>query len=229
MELPERRLDERRCAVEGERSLPSPVAEEVIGWLDGRCHEVAIIVRGARFTGLRLEKELLPLRVRDVDIAAGLVYVRRGKGGLPRVCPVAGRYLAELAALVEGKAPDDHVYPQLQPAKVRFWVRKAFDAIGWVRAGVHAFRSTYAAERMAELGAAGYPEAAARRIVSEWLGHGRLSASYAYVRGHRREEDCRYSAAEAVVTGVGRRKRTPSTGLSTGGLAAPLDKDSMRV
>lgn len=82
------------------RAIPHPVLADALDTLDPRSPEerrLAAVLEVGYATGLRAT-ELASLCVGDIDRATGLVMVRRGKGGEPRIAVIGGRAVAALDA-----------------------------------------------------------------------------------------------------------------------------------
>lgn len=163
---------------EAERVLAQPDLTSPLGVRDRALLEVLYSTGMRRF-------ELLELKLYDVDLAKGTVFIRQGKGKKDRVVPLGERaqawlekYLGEVRAglVVE---PDDQTvflssrgekyHPNTLTQTARFYVRAA--GVGKVGA-CHLFRHT-AATLMLEGGAD-------IRFIQELLGHSDLETTQIY-------------------------------------------------
>lgn len=174
--------------------------------------------------GLR-RKELVGVRACDVDLLAasylvkgrdgvwtehplppgyaGVVRVRKGKGGRPREVPVPVWYRPELEAILAGRGPEDRLWPVQYQEFGRAIYRACKDA-GIVSRGVHGLRHTWAIQQMHHLMSLGYSEDEARQLCSWWLGHNRLAVTSSYL-ARRRESGfdvTRYIEAGGAEGGV---------------------------
>lgn len=111
---------------------------------------------------------------------AGVVRVRRGKGGRPRAIPVPDWYRPQLEYLVQGRAPEDRLWP-IQARAFGAAVARACEEAGIDSRGVHGFRHSWALQRLFHLMGLGLTEDAARQTVSWWLGHNRLPVTASYL------------------------------------------------
>lgn len=163
---------------EVERVLAEPVLDTVTGLRDRAILEVFYS------TGIRAS-ELADLLIADLDMPRGVMAVRHGKGGKPRMVPIAERatawcekYLLDARPQL-GVPPDDgrlFLNDRGRPftAKVlTAMARKYLDAAGITRPGAcHLFRHT-AATLMLEGGAD-------IRYIQEFLGHADLNTTQLY-------------------------------------------------
>lgn len=129
--------------------------------------------------GLRVS-ELVALNVADVDLDAGLVRVRRGKGGKDRVVPLGSEAAAAIRTmLAEREIPSEALF--LNRSHRRLGVRSAYEIIHREadRLGVgdvhpHALRHSFATHLLAN--------GADIRSIQEMLGHASLSTTQRYTR-----------------------------------------------
>gem|GEM_PF-3234187 len=155
--------------------------------------------------GLR-RKELAGVRACDVDLLAtsylvkgrdgawtehplppgyaGVVKVRRGKGGRPREVPVPSWYRPELAAVLAYRKPEDRLWP-VEYQEFGRVISQACAEAGIISRGVHGLRHTWAMQRMHHLMSLGYTEDEARQLCSWWLGHNRLAVTSSYLAKRR--------------------------------------------
>lgn len=119
------------------------------------------VIDSARATGLR-RRELGEVKAGDVFWSGSrlMVRVRRGKGGQPRVVHVLARFHERVMEIVEGRDPEEVLFPRIP-----------------IRLDIHALRREYAAERLREEEAAcpGRPRSELLMRVSEDLGHHRTN------------------------------------------------------
>ncbi len=134
--------------------------------------------------GLRVG-EVAALTWADLDLAGGMVHVRRGKGGKPRAVPLTAPACALLAELAEGRRDGPVFLNRDGRALSDRSMRRIVRELG-LRAGVghvhpHAFRHAFATHLL--------DGGADLRAVQEMLGHRSLSTTQRYthvsVRGLR--------------------------------------------
>ena len=163
---------------EVERVMAEPDLDTITGLRDRTILEVLYS------TGVRAS-ELADLAIADLDIPRGVVAVRHGKGGKPRMVPIAERATAWCEKYLLDARPHLAVPPddgrlflsdrgRLFSAKVlTAMARKYLDAAGITRPGAcHLFRHT-AATLMLEGGAD-------IRYIQEFLGHADLNTTQLY-------------------------------------------------
>ena len=175
------------------RVLPEPLTSEeierVFGMLDP---EVPIELRDRALfetlysTGLR-RFELARVKLRDLDVVRGTLFVRQGKGRKDRVVPIGeraiawvGKYVDEVRELWCDDPKEDHLFldPTGTPVKPDSLTYRAHALLR--RAGIdkpgacHLFRHTMATH-MLEHGAD-------VRYVQEMLGHASLTSTQIYTR-----------------------------------------------
>lgn len=106
--------------IRGSRRLPSYTAiEDVRAVLYQvairsdrfRCRKVRdyLLISMLAYTGLR-RSELAGLRVRDIDLHAGLITVCHGKGDKDRVIPISKNIAVPLTKHLDGKAANDSIF-----------------------------------------------------------------------------------------------------------------------
>jgi integrase len=149
-----------------------------------------VVFLAAALTGLR-QDELLALRWRDIDWAAGVTRCRRaytrGRFGTPksrrasRAVPMADRLAAELERHYQRSAyrGDDDLalcHPEtgstLDPSKLRRRYKRALAAAGLREVRFHDLRHTFGTH----MAAAGAP----LRAIQEWMGHRDYKATLIY-------------------------------------------------
>jgi site-specific recombinase XerD len=130
-------------------------------------------------TGLRAA-ELVRLRLDDVDLAAGLVFVRQGKGRKDRAVPLGPRLVLLLAAYLRGRRRSDGPLFRtatgrpLSRSRLRELVFKAGQRAGLARrASPHRLRHSYATHLVRNGGDV--------RKVQLLLGHASLQSTQAYL------------------------------------------------
>lgn len=131
-----------------------------------------------RYCGLRVS-ELVGLRVDDLDLEAGLLFVNQGKGGKDRYVPIPARIEPDLRAWVRGRRtgwlfPGRRLGSHLTPRAVRLQLKGAARRAGVDRIPVspHKLRHTYATSLLAA--------GADIREVQELLGHSRIDTTTIY-------------------------------------------------
>lgn len=155
--------------------------------------------------GLR-RKELIGLKADDVDLTAkvfrvktrkaeweehklppgyaGVVKVKKGKGGRPREVPVPEWYRFELESTLAGLKPEDRLWP-IQSKEFGRAVYGACAEAEIISRGVHGLRHTWVIQRLFHLTSLGYSEDEARQLCSWWLGHNRLAVTSSYLAKRR--------------------------------------------
>jgi integrase/recombinase XerD len=137
-------------------------------------------------TGIR-RSELAGLRVADIDLAAGYLYVRNGKGGKDRVAPASGRlcnlirdYLLFIRPmLIKDKDPSGLIVTRwgqnMAPHGIYWEVRQAVAAAG-IKANIttHSLRHSCATHML--------KNGAPVRHIQEILGHESLESTQIYTR-----------------------------------------------
>lgn len=189
----------RRRKADGELAYPEAHLESVLRCLEPPFREA---VEAVLHLGLR-RREVVSLRAGDVDLRAasfavkgrdgawtvhplppgyaGVVQVRRGKGGRPREVPVPLGYRDALEARVRtARDPAERLFP-VQAQELTRAVARACAAAGVPCRGVHGFRHTWALRQFRHLQGLGYVEVGARQMVSWWLGHNRLGVTVSYI------------------------------------------------
>lgn len=152
--------------------------------------------------GLR-RREVIAIQAQDVDLLAsefavkapdggwasrplpegyaGVVHVRRGKGGRPREVPIPLRYRETLVGLVCGaKEPTERLWP-VQAKAFGYGVIRAGRAARIGSRGVHGLRHSWALREYLHLRQLGFTDTDARQAVSWWLGHNRLAVTVNYI------------------------------------------------
>jgi len=135
------------------QKLPAVISRAEVEALLGEVQPLVcrMVVMTAYGTGLRIS-EILSLETRDIDGRAGLVHVRRGKGGRPRIVTLPRRLLETLREYWRlARPPGPLLFPgqdrskPLCPDTVRRAVHCAADALGIdKRVTMHAFRHSFA-------------------------------------------------------------------------------------
>lgn len=137
------------------------------------------------FLGMRVQ-ELSNLRVRDIDLARGYLFVREGKGAKDRVIPLHHSVKAELTKALAGRQPGDPIFSSpklkgcaLQPRAMQLLVKRLARAAQLPDAEKnrhytpHKMRH-YFATKLVE---AGVPI----HEVSELLGHSNIATTQVYL------------------------------------------------
>ena len=167
-------------AAEAERILAQPDAATALGLRDRAILEVLYS------TGIR-RAELAHLRLTDLDVGRGTLFVREGKGKRDRVVPIGERAVAWTLAYLERARPELVVPPdrgvlfltrrgrRIRPSRLGELVRRYVQASGVGKTGsCHLFRHT-----MATLLLEGGADI---RDIQEMLGHAQLSTTQLYTR-----------------------------------------------
>jgi site-specific recombinase XerD len=133
--------------------LPAVVSRAEVEALLGKIEPLVcrMVVMTAYGTGLRIS-EALSLETRDIDGKAGIIHVRRGKGGRPRLVMLPRRLLETLREYWRlARPPGPLLFPgqdrskPLCPDTVRRAVHCAAAALGIERrVTMHAFRHSFA-------------------------------------------------------------------------------------
>jgi integrase/recombinase XerC len=137
-------------------------------------------------TGLRLS-ELCQLKIADLDLKAGTLLVRAGKGMQDRELPLEKKAIRAIKSYLDirPKVSDDSLFlnqyaEPISPRGVQKLVTKYTRAAGITKkAGVHALRHTFATIKAKQ-------EVSPFRL-RKWLGHARLDTTQIYV--HMAEAD----------------------------------------
>jgi integrase/recombinase XerD len=135
------------------QKLPAVVSRAEVEALLGRIEPLVcrMVVMTAYGTGLRIS-EVLALQTGDIDGKAGIIHVRRGKGGRPRLVMLPGRLLEGLREYWRlARPPGQLLFPgqdrskPLCPDTVRRAVHCASAALGISRrVTMHSFRHSFA-------------------------------------------------------------------------------------
>ena len=129
--------------------------EKIVEWIKNRktyrdtVDADLTLIQTAMKTGMR-RSEMGNLKVEDINLDKGRLYVRGGKGDKDRVIPIHPDLVEGLRRLIEGKAGDDSVFgllPRSIGNKFRQWSKKA-----GVNIHTHSFRH-YFATNLVEKGA----------------------------------------------------------------------------
>ena len=150
--------------------------EKIVEWIKNRktyrdtVDADLTLIQTAMKTGMR-RSEMGNLKVEDINLDKGRLYVRGGKGDKDRVIPIHPDLVEGLRRLIEGKAGNDSVFgllPRSIGNKFRQWSKKA-----GVKIHTHSFRH-YFATNLVEKGAN-------IRVVQELLGHTSLDTTQIYL------------------------------------------------
>lgn len=152
--------------------------------------------------GLR-RHEVIAVQARDVDLStrsfairgrdgesfdrglppgyAGVVRVRRGKGGRAREIPIPLRFLITLTDLVQrAEKPTTRLWP-VQAQAFGFAIIQGCRAAGMASRGAHGLRHSWAVHEYLHLRYRGFSDQDARQVISWWLGHNRLNVTTSYI------------------------------------------------
>ena len=170
-----------------ERSYSPDDAKRIVTDLreHARDPQVADVAELQRIGGLR-RREAAQLRRQDIDPARCTLHLVRGtKGGRireVRVDPAHRDYLKALKERATGRR-DGHVFQGRGSLgrRTERAVDEACRRLGIDDQGTHGFRGTFAQERYAEYRSEGSTDKAARKRLTQDLGHGRIAVTYAYV------------------------------------------------
>ena len=150
--------------------------EKIVEWIKNRktyrdtVDADLTLIETAMKTGMR-RSEMGNLKVEDISLDKGRLYVRGGKGDKDRVIPIHPDLVEGLRRLIEGKAGNDSVFgllPRSIGNKFRQWSKKT-----GVNIHTHSFRH-YFATNLVEKGAN-------IRVVQELLGHTSLDTTQIYL------------------------------------------------
>ena len=150
--------------------------EKIVEWIKNRktyrdtIDADLILIETAMKTGMR-RSEMGNLKVEDINLDKGRLYVRGGKGDKDRVIPIHPDLVEGLTRLLEGKAGNESVFgllPRSIGNKFRQWSKKA-----GVNIHTHSFRH-YFATSLVEKGAN-------IKVVQELLGHTNLNTTQVYL------------------------------------------------
>ncbi|GAA4251656.1 hypothetical protein GCM10022255_045130 [Dactylosporangium darangshiense] len=181
-----------------------------------RTHRDRAMAEAMVLGGLR-RCEVLGLRLTDLQVAARRVFIAEGKGGHQRQIPVSGRFLASLAAYLDGERPPDagtdQVFvvlkgprrgPPLSPAGLDQILDSARSRAGLVQATCHQLRHT-CLTRLREAGMA-------LEAVQAQAGHASIESTRIYLRLADDWLAAQYRrAAEAIDAQVRPAKRCRTT------------------
>jgi len=183
LELPKRQQKLPRAIlsideVEGLLSLPDTLTPQGI--------RDRAILETLYSTGIR-RKELANLKVQDVDLKAGTVFIRHGKGGFERLLPIGAtavnwvdKYIYNIRPLLV-RGPDDHILfltdygePFIK-TRLSFLVKKYMKKASIDKEGAaHLLRHAMATHML--------DNGADLRYVQEMLGHQQLNTTQVYTR-----------------------------------------------
>ena len=166
--------------VRREREIQVPSEENLNLLINSASRELALRLKILKETGLR-PKELLNLRVRDLDLEKGLIAVRTIKGGKPRTLEVKRSTLGMLKYHVEtkGLGLNDRLFPENTKAlrrkyeKHRRRVAKLFHKPELLKIRLYDFRHFYATNL--------YRKTRDILYVKEKLGHKLIETTLKYV------------------------------------------------
>lgn len=130
-------------------------------------------------TGARI-KEASTIKKKDIDFEKNQITLK-GKGGYSRKIPISNDFKQWLKEIIEDKSTNDKVLPERTDRAIQKQVRKACKNLEIKPLGLHRMRATYAYNLYKELLEKGYNDKEARKIVSERLGHHRLSVVSNYL------------------------------------------------
>jgi integrase len=125
---------------------------------------------------------------------AGVVSVRKGKGGRPRQAPVPEWYHFMLADLV-ARAPSKHT--RLWPVSARLFGYEVLAACRRAEIpsrGIHGLRHFWALQQYWHLRGLGRDDLDARQLVSWWLGHNRIQVTVNYIPRQPAPSSCVYGS-----------------------------------
>jgi site-specific recombinase XerD len=206
------------------QKLPSVISRAEVEALLGEIQPLVcrMVVMTAYGTGLRIS-EILALEVGDIDGKAGLVHVRRGKGGRPRLVTLPRRLLETLREYWRlARPPGPLLFPgqdrskPICPDTVRRAVHCASEALGIEkRVTMHAFRHSFATHLL--------ESGEDLRTIQVLLGHRSIRNTTRYLQVSTRHlarvqspldvlGDGRMDAARAASARVSlRQRRTPAS------------------
>jgi len=184
--------DDLRCIVQTAAALPS---------LNGlRACTCATLFGLLAVTGLRIS-EALSLNAADVDLAAGVLTLRRGKGGKARLLPLAASTTAQLAAYARERdrllgAPSEPFFvsdrgTRLTDCGARYNFAVVCQRIGlrpvttYYRHGhgprLHDLRHTFAVRTLVQWYRSGQDPAREMLKLTTYLGHAHPAHTYWYI------------------------------------------------
>lgn len=152
------------------KTLPRPVAADMIPGLVAAAptHDLRLMLALAAYAGLRVA-EIAALCVEDIDMANGMLAVRKGKGSRDRLIPLH----PVLASLLAGRMPKSgrlfHLQPDTIGRKIATYLRDS-----GVDASAHKLRASFATE-LAEMARGNIV------MVQRLLGHSSPETTMLYV------------------------------------------------
>lgn len=103
-----------------------------------------------------------------------------GKGGYQRLVPIPTEYLRTFQSLIAGKSAAERVF-KVSESAVRRALGSALEKLKVASKGTHGLRKAFAFETYRRLRLQGHTNFEARILVSELLGHHRVSVTYFYI------------------------------------------------
>lgn len=140
---------------------------------------VADYIKFVRGTGARI-KGASTIKVKDIDFKDNNLVLTE-KGGHTRTITVSKEFLQWLKGYIKDKKPNEKVLPVMSDRNVTQQINKARKELGIKTSGIHRMRASFARNMYNELRRRGYEPKEAKKAVSEYLGHHRMTVIRYYV------------------------------------------------
>lgn len=136
-------------------------------------------IKFIRGTGARM-KGASTIKKKDIDLKKNKIILKE-KGGYSREISISDDLNSWLKKIAKGKDLDNKLLPERTDRAIQKQVQKACEKLKIKPKGLHRMRATHAYNLYKKLLNEGYDEKKAKKIVSEHLGHHRLSVIRHYL------------------------------------------------